>query len=68
MDKTLTPKVCRECPFEYDTIACTHPDGPDSLNWLSDEEPFDVHDRVHPECPLRRKVALVCLSGEAVTR
>jgi hypothetical protein len=57
----LQPRCCYECPFEYDTIECTHPAAPGD-GYLGDVRTWTG---VPAWCPLLRGAATVRLAADA---
>lgn len=50
---------CYGCPFEYDTISCTHPDRELDNDWNYDID----DDQTQSWCPLHKGPVLVVLKG-----
>ena len=50
------PTSCRECPLNYDTLACMagdgRPDGPDIDSVTYKNKPWYYCEERHPACPL----------------
>ena len=62
-ERSLTPRGCDDCPFQYDTITCQHPAAPEGLPSYSLEE----RDKgAHPSwCPLLKGPVTVTLKRSA---